>query len=1278
ACPELFATGPWQEGSGSQTAPDPGLGSARYQLLDQFLRNFLQHDLAALLGEPVWAGVMNRLVVEMAKLPGSLRSDPRALQDLSRRLVAEAVAGNAQPGLREGVDRRDGRTVLRWLRYELAGRPLGPVVRAWAQAHADRHGVPDDSGPNTHIAPHVRAALDETPTDYSEQDAEAGPLPAQASMQPAPLSESEPSGPPQVLGTPVYDSGSSVDAEEIWENADRLGMDHAVARVFARHSLPDGVDVTNVMELAHDWGLDADEAAMLMAHVRTLGRFPEAVVGLTRAFGVGPNQVFELAGQLDVPPEHLVAVSGELPGLYRFRPEEQAASGADALRRYLEAAGFGPQDLRWFAGSGLQLRPQDLVDFHRFVLKREFVLDNLRSGAQDADVLVWEWRTARRRADAAADVAFGKHRARAEALLSDALRRTTLEAAARRLWNVSDDLLIQHDSDLGPLFLEDSDRALFFPRVSDLALLFPQDIAALHQYVERRGALDEEGWERWVKFMRSQFDALGLRTAEDWAAFGRLIQACPELFAFRPRQEASGSQTVSDPGLGSARYLPLNRFLGGFRLDLAALRDWPVWAGVMNRLVVEVAKLPDSLRSDPNALRDLADHLTAKVHANVPSERREWVIRQNARTQWRWLGCEFAVRPWGPVVREWALAYAERQGAPDDSEPYDIAPRVRAALDARLPDYVAPPEYSDQDAVAGLLPAQASVQPAPLSESGSESELSGPPPAYGARGHVPAPAAVRDWAVRMWGVEGAQVGRFSADGIGALEALRQRLGVRQMKDLLSVVAGMGEVPSVAALEGAARVLGLRDVMDLYRVLRRFPVRLDELHRLAWQRELADVFRPLNHAWALGRNRVVEQVANHLRDLVQNTEVAMDLLLLDVEHWSRRSDLLGNESGAVEAFRAAFDLPDDEVTGALLRDVARMAGAETPADRAWFFRFASDPAVAGPADLREQLPTGTWLAPAQLLVVLQYANFRGRHSVSDLRQMSFVDAHGAVEDLAGEFRHMTGRTVHEDLPVGPGAADTVEGFHDFFERVSSERFRTLFAVPEGRPVEDVFADAAAVVGALTPGGRDWLYRMAVAFGERGFAGPGPHAPWLAPARLIQLLHWADTRAGGPIGSGRTLSHLRGLEPDAAVRHLTDLAGRFEQDEQFAQQGRTVWSEPGQRPDPSRVLDDLQRWVLEDLMALGDEAYYVLPLYDVTPLEMMGYLRAVSMEPVDLHVPGLGSDGVPLHRVGTGDLVDLANLVMVLRRLPEDEMRAAAEAAGLGPSMGPFLRRLANTL
>ncbi|MFJ1701802.1 hypothetical protein ACIOHC_43850, partial [Streptomyces sp. NPDC088252] len=296
-------------------------------------------------------------------------------------------------------------------------------------------------------------------------------------------------------------------------------------------------------------------------------------------------------------------------------------------------------------------------------------------------------------------------------------------------------------------------------------------------------------------------------------------------------------------------------------------------------------------------------------------------------------------------------------------------------------------------------------------------------------------------------------------------------------------------------------------------------------------------------------------------------------------------------------------------------------------------------------------------------------------MSDLRQMSFVDAHGAVEDLAGEFQLVTGRTVHEDFPVGPGAAGTVERFHDFFERVSSERFRTLFNVPEGRPVEDVFADAAAVVGALTSGGRDWLYRMAVVFGERGFGGPtGPHAPWLSPARLIQVLHWADIRAGGPIGSGRTLSELRGLEPEAAVRHLTDLAGRFEQ---FAQQGRTVWSEPGQRPDPSRVLDDLEARV-SGMMAHSVEQYRQLRAYGVTPVRMMGYLRAISTEPVGLHVPGLGSDGVPLHQAGTADLMDLAALVVFQERLPEDEMRAAAEGAGLAPSMGPFLLRLAYAL
>ncbi|MFJ2629797.1 hypothetical protein ACIO6T_42315 [Streptomyces sp. NPDC087532] len=244
-------------------------------------------------------------------------------------------------------------------------------------------------------------------------------------------------------------------------------------------------------------------------------------------------------------------------------------------------------------------------------------------------------------------------------------------------------------------------------------------------------------------------------------------------------------------------------------------------------------------------------------------------------------------------------------------------------------------------------------------------------------------------------------------------------------------------------------------------------------------------------------------------------------------------------------------------------------------------------------------------------------------------------------------------------------------------MSSERFRTLFAVPEDLLLEDLFADAAAVAGVLTPGGLELLYRMAVVFGERGFGGPtGPHAPWLSPARLIQVLQWADIRAGGPIGSGRTLSHLRGLEPEAAVRHLTDLAGRFEQDEQFAQQGRTVWSEPGQRPDPSRVLDDLEAWAAG--MVGLEIADYRNVREDVTPVRMMGYLRSISTEPVGLHVPGLGSDGVPLHQVGTRDLVDLADLVRVWEGLPEDEMQAAAEGAGLAPSLGPFLLRLADVL
>ncbi|MFJ1701793.1 hypothetical protein ACIOHC_43795, partial [Streptomyces sp. NPDC088252] len=571
--------------------------------------DFLGLDLAALRGEPVWAGVMNRLVVEMAKLPGSLRSDPNALEDLAERLANE-VNDNVQPELREWVERQDRDTGRRWMSHELAVRPLGPVVRAWAQANAVR------------------------------------------------------------------------------ENADRLGMDHAVARVFAMYSLPVGVDVAAVMELAHHWGLDAKQVELLMVQVRTLGRFPEAVVGLTRALDVGPHRVFALARLLGVLPEHLVLVSDELSGLLDgVLPEERVASGADVLRRRLAEAGFVPEDLRWFAGSGLQLRVQDLVGFRSFVRRSELELGELRSRAADrADGLVRGWLADRSEAEAAAGAAFREHQRRAEVLLSNALRRTTLEAATRRLWNVSDDLLIQHDSDLGPLFLEDSDRALFFPQASDLALLFPQDIAALHQYVERRGALDEEGWERWVKFMRSQFDMLGLRTAEDWAAFPRLIQTYPELFAPRPGQEASGSQTAPDPGLGSARYLPLNQFLRNFLgLELVDLRGEPVWAGAMNHLVTEMAELPGSLRSDPNALQDLSNHLTAEVYANVPSERRAWVKRQGEHASWRWFGYELAVRQWGPVVREWAQAYAERQGASDESEPYtdivDIAPRVRAALD---------------------------------------------------------------------------------------------------------------------------------------------------------------------------------------------------------------------------------------------------------------------------------------------------------------------------------------------------------------------------------------------------------------------------------------------------------------------------------------------------------------------------------------------------------------------------------------------------------------------
>ncbi|MEU6019683.1 hypothetical protein ABZ826_38775, partial [Streptomyces sp. NPDC047515] len=774
ACPGLFATGSrpgqGQEGSGSQTVPDWGLGSARYPSLDQFLRSVLRLDLAALRDEPLWAGVANRLFAEMAKLselPG-VRSDPRALEDLGERLAGEVVGGIVRPGLQEWMDSQDEHTVSRWMSYELAGRPLGPVVRAWAQANAAR--------------------------DY-------------ASLR---------------------------------------GMNNEVTRVFVERPLPVGVDVTAVMKLARDWELDAEQAVTLVAHVQELGRFPAEVVGLTQALRVGPNQVFVLAGRLGVEPEHLVMVSDELSELLgRFSPSEQASRGADALRRRLEEAGFVPQDLGWFAGSGVQLRAQDLVGFRRFVLENRFTLEGLRSGAVDAGVLVRGWLEARRGA-AAAVVAFGEHRARAEALVSDAGRAPTLRAAAQRLG----------------------------VDAAHLALLFPQDIATLYGERWRAGLQDNAGWEvpeRWVEFMRSQFDVLGLRTAEDWAAFARLIEACPELFATGQGQGqgGSGSQTVPDLGLGSARYLPLDQFVRSFRIDMAALSGEPVWAGVMNRLFVEMAEWP-GLRSDPRALRDLQSRLDTEVNDNLQPEAREWLGSQDERTVWRWLGYELAARPWGEVVRAWALAYAERQGALDDSGPYtDSAPRVRAALDGL--DVL--PDFSEHDAEAGQLPSHASVQSAPLLEPESESllgsELSGPPPAYPGPVRVPASAGVRDWAVRVWGVEGARVEGFSAHEIVALEALRQRLGVRQMENLLSVVAGMGEVPSVADLVGAAGVLGLRDVKDLYRVLKRFPVRLDELHRLAGQRELADVFRPLNGAWALVRDRVVERVASRLRDLVQN-------------------------------------------------------------------------------------------------------------------------------------------------------------------------------------------------------------------------------------------------------------------------------------------------------------------------------------------------------------------------------------------------------------------------
>ncbi|MFJ1831494.1 hypothetical protein [Streptomyces sp. NPDC088178] len=194
---------------------------------------------------------------------------------------------------------------------------------------------------------------------------------------------------------------------EVWVTAELRGMARDVARVFAEHPLPDGVDVDAVMKLAHDWLLDAGQAAMLVEHVQELGRLPEEVVGLTQGLGVGPNQVFELAGRLGVPPEHLVMVSGELSGVLDGVPSaEQVASGADVLRRRLAEAGFIPEDLGWFAGSGLQLRPQDLVGFRRFVQENGSALEELRSGAADDDGLVSRWLDERSRADEAESAAF--------------------------------------------------------------------------------------------------------------------------------------------------------------------------------------------------------------------------------------------------------------------------------------------------------------------------------------------------------------------------------------------------------------------------------------------------------------------------------------------------------------------------------------------------------------------------------------------------------------------------------------------------------------------------------------------------------------------------------------------------------------------------------------------------------------------------------------------------------------------------------------------------------
>ncbi|MFJ1829581.1 hypothetical protein, partial [Streptomyces sp. NPDC088178] len=215
------------------------------------------------------------------------------------------------------------------------------------------------------------------------------------------------------------DAPSQRHVDEVHRYAHSSGLSPEVAMVFAARSLPVGVRLYELMAWSQSWRLDAEQAAMLVTNVRDLGRFPEAVVALTRASGLGPNQVFELARRMNVSLEHLVTMSGELSSLME--------------------AGFAPEDLGWFAGSGLQLRVQDLVDFRRYVLERGFELEALRTGAPNAGLLLRGWLEARRReADEAAE-AFGEHQARADALVSDEhIMEPTLRAAAQGLRDASE------------------------------------------------------------------------------------------------------------------------------------------------------------------------------------------------------------------------------------------------------------------------------------------------------------------------------------------------------------------------------------------------------------------------------------------------------------------------------------------------------------------------------------------------------------------------------------------------------------------------------------------------------------------------------------------------------------------------------------------------------------------------------------------------------------------------------------------------------------------------